>query len=148
MAEVHASAERELPVPPDRALAFLRDYRTRRPRILTDQFSDYRVEEGGEGAGTVYSYHFHAGRRERDYRLRVEEIGGEALRESDELSTFVSTWTVRPAGEGRSRVVLESSWSGASGLAGFFERTFAPLGLKRIYAQMLERMAGELSAGG
>lgn len=144
MAEVHVSAERELPVPPERALAFLRDYRTRRPRILTDEFSDYRVEQGGEGAGTVYSYHFHAGRRERDYRMRVEQVG-EALRESDELSTFVSTWTVRPAGQARSRVVVESSWSGASGLAGFFERTFAPLGLKRIYGRMLERLERELA---
>jgi hypothetical protein len=27
-----------------------------------------------------------------------------------------------------------------------FERTFAPLGLRRIYGAMLEQLAGELSA--
>lgn len=144
MAEVHASAQRELDAPPERVLAFLRDYRTRRPRILTDHYHDYHVIEGGEGAGTIVGYEFVAGRRRRDYRLHVEDAGPDALRERDEHSSFASTWTVRPEGDGRSRVVLEARWSGAGGLAGFFEKTFAPLGLRRIYGQVLERLAAEV----
>ncbi len=36
---------------PDRVLEFLRDYRESRPRILTDNWSAYRVEQGGRGEG-------------------------------------------------------------------------------------------------
>ena len=122
--------------------AFLRDYRTGRARILTDNYSAYRVEAGGDGAGTVVAYHFAAGGRERDYRLRVEESDG-SLRERDELSSFVSTWTVAPAGTG-SNVTLEGSWDGASGIAGIFEGLFAPLALRRTYGEILSRLATTL----
>ena len=139
MAKVLAQASRQVPAPADRVRAFLRDYREARPRILPDNYSAYRVEVGGEGAGTVIAYHFAAGRRERDYRLLVEEPEGR-LRERDELSSFVSTWTVTPIGTG-SKVTVESSWDGAGGVAGAFERFFAPLGLRRIQRDMLSRLA-------
>jgi hypothetical protein len=124
--------------PPDRVLAVLRDYREARPRILTDNYSDYRVEEGGEGDGTLISYRFAAGGRERDYRLRVSESGGR-LHERDELSSFITTWRVDPSGAG-SEVWIESSWEGAGGIRGVFERRFAPIGLRRIYDQMIHRL--------
>jgi hypothetical protein len=144
MAKVTASASRALDAPPDRVLEFLRDYRDARPQILTDNYTAYRVEQGGHGKGTVIGYHFAAGGRERDYRLAVEEEG-DGLLERDQLSTFVSRWSVAPAGDG-AQVTLESSWQGAGGIGGMFERTFAPMGLRRIYAQMLDKLAGAVSA--
>lgn len=144
MAKVTASASRALDAPPDRVLEFLRDYRDARPQILTDNYTAYRVEQGGHGKGTVIGYHFAAGGRERDYRLAVEEDGDDLL-ERDQLSTFVSRWSVAPAGDG-AQVTLESSWQGAGGIGGMFERTFAPMGLRRIYAQMLDKLAGAVSA--
>jgi Polyketide cyclase / dehydrase and lipid transport len=144
MARVTASASSQIDAPPERVLAFLREYRSNRPKILTDNFSAYRVEVGGEGAGTVLAYHFAAGRRERDYRLRVDEPDGR-LRERDELSSFVSTWDVAPT-PGGSSVTIEGSWDGATGIAGTFEGFFAPLGLKRIYGQMLSRLSTALAA--
>jgi hypothetical protein len=142
VARVTARASRLLDAPPDKVLELLRDYREARPRILTDNYSEYRVEAGGEGAGTIVAYHFAAGGRERDYRLRVEESDG-SLRERDELSSFVSIWTVAPAGVGSS-VTLEGSWDGAGGVAGIFEGLFAPLGLRRIYGEVLNRLAAAL----
>jgi len=142
MARVTARASKRIDAPPDRVLAFLRDYRNGRARILTKNYSAYRVEAGGDGAGTVIAYHFAAGGRERDYRLRVEESEG-SLRERDELSSFVSKWTVLPAGPG-SDVTLEGSWNGATGVAGVFEGLFAPLGLRRIYGQVLNLLATAL----
>ena len=143
MARVRVQATRTVEASPEKVLDVLRDYREARPRILTDNYSAYRVEQGGNGNGTVIGYHFAAGGRERDYRLRVEESTGE-LRERDELSSFVSSWSVQPAGAGSS-VSLESSWEGAGGIGGFFERTFAPMGLRRIYSQMLDKLAAEVS---
>jgi Polyketide cyclase / dehydrase and lipid transport len=143
VARVRALSSKTVDAPPDRVLAILRDYREARPRILTSNYSAYRVESGGDGDGTVIAYHFAAGGRERDYRLRVEQSGGE-LREHDELSSFVSTWSVVPSGAG-SEVTIESSWEGAGGIGGFFERTFAPIGLRRIYGEMLDRLAAAAS---
>jgi hypothetical protein len=144
MATVTARASRALDAPPERVLEFLRDYREGRPRILTDNYTAYRVEQGGHGRGTVIGFHFAAGGRERDYRLSVEEDGG-GLFERDQLSSFVSRWTVAPEGAG-TQVTLESSWQGAGGIGGFFERTFAPMGLRRIYGAVLDKLADAVSA--
>jgi hypothetical protein len=141
VSRVVAKVSRQLPVPPDRVLDFLRDYR---PRILTSNWTAYRVEQGGRGEGTIYAYHFTAARRERDYRLHVAERAGR-LEEQDQGSTFVSTWSVEPA-PGGSEVTIESSWEGAGGIGGFFERTFAPRGLSRIYTQVLASLEAALGA--
>lgn len=139
MATVTARASRTVSAPPEQVLQFLRDYREARPKILTDNFTAYRVEQGGQGGGTIVAYHFETPRRGRDYRLRVEESDG-SLRERDEFSSFVSVWQVRPDGAG-SNVTLEGSWSGAGGIGGVFERLFAPRVLSRIYGEMLARLA-------
>jgi hypothetical protein len=136
---VTASASSEIAAPPERVLELLRDY-SARERFLTDNYSRCQVEEGGTGAGTVFSYHFAAGGRERDYRLRVEESDG-VLRERDELSSFVSEWKVAPSGAG-STVTVTASWQGAGGIPGIFEGLFAPLGLRRILGQVLANLAG------
>jgi hypothetical protein len=144
MAIVTARASKALDAPPDRVLEFLRNYREARPRILTDNYTAYRVEQGGHGAGTVIGYHFATGRRERDYRLSIEEDGN-VLSERDQLSSFVNRWTVAPNGAG-AQVTLEGSWQGAAGIGGVFERAFAPRLLSRIYAQMLDKLAAAVSA--
>jgi hypothetical protein len=144
MAQVTARATATVQAPPEQVLERLRDYDAR-PELLTDNYTACRVEAGGSGAGTIFAYHFAAGGRERDYRLRADEEPG-ILRERDELSSFVSTWTVEPLGPGTSsRVTLEGSWQGAGGVAGIFEGLFAPLGLRRIYAEVLANLAGAFS---
>jgi carbon monoxide dehydrogenase subunit G len=140
MATVIARASKMVNAPPEQVLAFLRDYREARPKILTENFTSYRVERGGEGSGTIIAYHFETPRRGRDYRLRVEESDG-AVRERDEFSTFVSVWHVAADGAG-TNVTVEASWAGAGGIGGVFERLFAPRVLARIYDEMLDRLAG------
>ena len=142
MAPISASATRTVSAPPERVLAFLRDYSQSRASILPDNYSRYRVEEGGEGAGTVFTYHFRSGPTERDFRVRAEESDG-SLVERDELSSFVTTWTVMDTATG-STVTLESSWVGGGGIGGFFERLFAPLGMRKIYGEVLDRLAAAL----
>jgi hypothetical protein len=142
MGKVTARVSRQVDAPPERVLEFLGNYREQRPKILTGNYTAYRVEQGGHGPGTVIGYHFAAGGRERDYRLRAQQHDG-VLQESDELSSFVNTWTV-VATDGGSSVTLEASWDGAGGVGGIFEGLFAPLGLRRIYTQVLDRLAAAL----
>ena len=141
MAKVNARASKLLAAPPDRVLAFLRDYSSR-PQILSSHYTAYTVEPGPDG--TVLAYHFAAGGRERDYRLRVEESAN-GLVERDELSSFVNEWSVVAAGTG-SEVTIASSWDGAGGIGGIFEGLFAPLGLRKIYGEVLGKLAGVVVA--
>jgi hypothetical protein len=143
VAQVTASATQTVSAPPERVLAFLRDYHQARPSILPDSYSRYRVEEGGDGQGTVFSYHIKSGPTERDFRMRAEESDGRLI-ERDELSSFTTTWTVGQAATG-STVTVESSWVGGGGIGGFFERLFAPMGLRRVYGELLERLAASFT---
>ena len=144
MGQVVVRTERLIAVNPQRVRAFLADYRNNRPRILPPEyFEDYRVEQGGDGAGTVVSYRLRAGGRVRPYRMRVEEPAESGLLvERDMESSLVTTWTLTPA-ESRERTLvgLTSRWEGAGGIGGIFERLFAPRALRRIYDEVLERLS-------
>jgi hypothetical protein len=54
---------------------------------------------------------------------------------------------VLAADAGTSTVRVRTTWTGAGGIGGFFERTFAPKGLARVYADLLGRLDAELAAG-
>ncbi len=91
----------------------------------------------------MVSFRLRAGGRERPYRMRVSEpVRGRTLTESDLDSSLITTWTVTPLDDGqRTQVRIATMWEGGSGLGGFFERIFAPLGLRRIYDQILASLA-------
>ena len=145
MGQVTAHTERTIAAPAEQVRAALADYETVRPKILTEQFSEYRVEAGGRGAGTRAHWKLQATqKRMRDCLVDVEEQPDGALVERDRNSSMVTTWTVTPAGAG-STVAVRTTWNGAGGIGGFFERTFAPKGLRRVYEQVLERLDAELT---
>jgi hypothetical protein len=143
MGEVRAQVTREMSLPLKPLKALVWDYRLSRRRMLPEEsFSDYRVMEGGEGPGTVYSYTLKAARRERPYRMRVEQTQNpDQLLERDENSSFRTVWTLAEnPGPGTTVVSVSSRWEGAGGIGGFFERLFAPRALGRLYGAMLDRL--------
>ncbi|WP_019546888.1 SRPBCC family protein [Streptomyces sulphureus] len=146
MAQVEATTQQEVPGAPDEVFAALADYRTTRPELLPGQFSEYEVREGGEGAGTLVHWKLQAtSKRVRDCLLDVTEPTEGELVETDRNSTMVTTWRVTPGtAEGTSRVTASTVWNGAGGIGGFFERTFAPKGLNRIYGEILDRLAARV----
>ncbi|MCM3807208.1 SRPBCC family protein [Streptomyces sp. DR7-3] len=144
MGQVEATTERIVTGKPEDVFDALADYRETRPRLLPQQFSEYEVREGGDGEGTVVHWKLQAtSKRVRDCLLEVSEPADGQLIEKDRNSSMVTTWTVTPAGEGKSRVAVTSTWTGATGIGGFFERTFAPKGLARIYDELLAKLDAE-----
>ncbi len=108
--------------------------------FLPPAYSDFQVVEGGVGAGSVTSFAVTAGGRTRTYRMNVTEpVPGRTLLESDANSSLVTTFTVEPQGT-RSLVRIHTSWDGAGGIGGFFEKTFAPGAMRRIYLDELDRL--------
>ncbi|MCX4237425.1 SRPBCC family protein [Streptomyces sp. NPDC020707] len=145
MAQVEATTERVVTGQPDDVFDALADYNGTRSKILSEHFSEYEVLEGGDGEGSVVHWKLQAtSKRIRDCLLDVSEPTDGELVEKDRNSSMVTTWRVTPAGEGRSRVVVTTVWDGASGIGGFFERTFAPKGLGRIYDEVLAKLAAEV----
>ena len=119
MSEVVATAEHVLRTPADRVRAALADYVGARRRAMPEQFTDYRVEAGGAGAGTRVHWRFAAtSKRVRDQVLAVTAPDPATLVESDANSSMVTTWTVEPAGAGASSVRVRTTWNGAGGVGG------------------------------
>ena len=140
MAPISVSAERTVGAPAPEVYGYIADHRDHHANFLPPQFSDFQVESGGVGAGTITRFKFTAGGRTRELRTEVSEPEpGRVLTESDTLSSSVTTWTVTPEGNA-CRVQISTTWSGAGGVGGFFERTFAPRTLRRIYDDELSRL--------
>jgi hypothetical protein len=109
-------------------------------KFLPDGISDFEVVEGGIGAGTVHRFKVSAGGRVREYLMHVDEPRpGRVLTETDQGSSLVTTFTVTPAGDSCT-VRIQTQWSGAGGIGGFFERTFAPRVMRKMYADELARL--------
>jgi uncharacterized protein YndB with AHSA1/START domain len=145
MAQVEATTERVVAADAETVFDALADYRGTRPKLLPEHFSEYEVREGGDGEGTVVHWKLQAtSKRVRDCLMEVSEPTDGELVEKDRNSSLVTTWRVTPAGEGRARVQVTTTWKGAGGIGGFFERTFAPKGLNRIYDAMLAKLAAEV----
>lgn len=145
MAQVEATTERIISADAETVFDALADYENTRAKLLSEHFSEYEVREGGDGAGTLVHWKLQAtSKRIRDCLLEVSEPTEGQLVEKDRNSSMVTTWTVTPAGEGRSKAVVTTVWNGAGGIGGFFEKTFAPKGLARIHDAVLAKLATEV----
>ncbi len=143
MSHIFVRSERVIQARPAEVFNTLADYVNKHPRILPSNFLDYRVEQGGQGQGTVISYRFQAAGRERACIMHIEEtVKGQVLTERDSNSSLVTRWSVLPIDHGQqSKVSVESDWEGSSGVGGLFERVFAPMGLRKIYHEILTALA-------
>lgn len=145
MGQVSASSSTVIAAEPQRVLEAIADYRNVRPRILSAHYRDYKVLEGGQGAGTVAEWTLQATQKRSRNVHAVISVSDSMVTERDSNSTMVTTWTVSPSGEG-SAVTVRTTWTGAGGVPGFFEGIFAPLGLKKIQAEVLDNLGKEATA--
>ena len=146
MGRVSASSSILIDEAPATVLDAIADYQGVRPKILAPQYSEYRVLTGGQGRGTVVTWRLQATKsRSRVVRADVD-VAGHTVIEKDANSSLVTNWTVAPAGPGSS-VTIKTTWTGADGIKGFFEKTFAPLGLRKIQHQVLGNLKTEVERG-
>ena len=138
MAEVKATASRSIPAPVEKVYGVVSDPSSRKD-LLPSAYTNVTVS-GSDPA--VVSYRLHAGGRERDYAMKqVAGSDSRSWREEDEASSLVTAWTLIPGAAGETTVELTTTWQGAGGIGGFFEKTFAPKGVAKLHTQTLERLA-------
>ena len=140
MATIRAAGEGTIGAPAERVYAILADYLQHHPHILPDAFSGLTVEQGGVGAGTVIRFTVTLGGRTQHFHQRVDEPQpGRALTETDLDTGAVTTFTVTPAGEGASHLLIKTVYE-RGGLRGWVESLFAPRMLRRLYADEIGRV--------
>lgn len=143
MGQVSATSTVLIDATPEKVLAAVSDYEAMRPKILSSHYSGYRVLDGGQGAGTVAEWTLQATKsRSRNVKASVD-VAGRTVIEKDANSSMVTNWTVAPAGPGSS-LTVKTAWQGAGGIGGFFEKTFAPIGLRKIQAELLGNLKREI----
>ena len=91
MGQVSASSTVLINAEPAAVLAAVADYRTVRPKILSEHYRDYRVLGGGQGAGTVAEWTLQATKsRVREVKATVD-VAGHTVIEKDANSTLVTS---------------------------------------------------------
>jgi len=148
MANISASGEGIVSAATDKVYRVIADYREHHPKFLPPAFSEFRVEEGGVGAGTIVSYKLKLGGQTSSYRVRVTEPEpGRTLTETDIATGIATTFTVTPEGDQRSRVNISTTLPASGGIRGWLERVFAPRMLGKLYTDELQRLAEYVTRG-
>jgi hypothetical protein len=139
MAIVRVTAGRTVAAPAATVYGIIADYREGHPSILPPRyFEDFRVEAGGQGAGTRIRFTM------RSYGNRVacqadvtEPEPGRVLVETDSKTGTITRFIVEPLEPNRSRVTFETDYR-TVGVRGWLESLLVPRYLKTVYAAELD----------
>lgn len=150
MKMIHAEEAGVLSDTPEAVYAVLRDYQKAHPAILPKPyFDELVVEQGGQGAGTIFRLRMKVMGTEKNYRQVVTEpVPGQVLVETDPEQQVTTTFTVEPeSGGSRTRLTIETSTPASKGITGWMERQLTPLVLRRIYQKEIQLLAAYLARG-
>src|SRR5688500_18609403 len=116
MATIRVSVEEQIHAPAEQVYRYIADYRTHHPAFLPPAFTNFTVEEGGVGAGTIVHFDLKSGGRTRTFRQRVSEPDpGRVLVETTIDTRNSTTFTVTPENE-TSRVRITTEYEGERGI--------------------------------
>lgn len=134
MSRVCFSMSRTIPATPGQVFHLLDDYEHGHWRVLPPAFSDYRVLEGGFGAGTRIAFSLSAGGRTSDTEgvVTVPEPG-RVIVETYPQEQMVTTFTIDPDGDG-SRLTIATSIPARTPLTARLEQSVLRRLLEPIYA--------------
>ncbi len=150
MAERRVAVDRVVDAPAGAAWNLLSDYREGHPSILPRPwFEGIDVEEGGRGAGTVFTVRMRPWGRTKAIRMRVSEPEpGRVLEEVGLEDGVRTTFTVDPLdGGARCRVTIATAWPPKNGVAARVEWWMIRAGAPRIFRAELDLLAKRLERG-
>lgn len=136
MSHIEARVSAVIAAPADEIYAVFADYVDAHQRILPrPYFSDMIIEEGGQGAGTVFRTSVTVMGITNEFRMKVSEpVAGRSLRETDIASGLTTTFDLEPVADGRhTRVTIGTIWQSKRGVAGWLERLTTPAIMRSIY---------------
>ena len=138
MASLEVSVDGHVAAPASVVYGILADYHDKHLRVLPpSHFSDFVVEAGGAGAGTVFRFSTHALGQTRPMRVEVSEPEpGRLLVERELPHGTVTTFRVEPSGSG-SRVTITTVWE-KTGVGALVDRLVTVPVMQRIYEKEMD----------
>jgi hypothetical protein len=133
---------------PQRIYDIIRDYNVGHPSILPKQFSNFRVEAGGVGAGTTIRFDVKVLGQTQHYKAVVSEPepGRVLVERNVEPNDSVTTFFVAPENGGRAAIVrIETEMKQRPGIGGKIERFLIEKALPPMYAQELKNLSARLA---
>ena len=143
MTRLHAEASALIAATPEEVYGIFVDYLHHHPAILPKQyFPKIEVEQGGHGAGTVFTVWTRALGVERIYHMVVSEPEpGRLLMEDDPKAGVTTTFKVVPGPQSQqTEVTIATDWQAQSGLGGLGEKLITPPVMRRIFRQELKNL--------
>jgi hypothetical protein len=143
MATVRTEVTSAIDAPPAEVYAIFADYRTSHPQVLPKPyFGDLVVEQGGQGAGTVFRTSLTVMGRSVDYHMEVTEPEpGRVLMETDKKLGVATRFIIEPLDGGkRSQVTLATDWTPSSGVMGWLEKLTTPGFMRKLYETELHNV--------
>jgi len=144
MSQIQVKATAIVNATPAQVYAVFADYRNHHPNILPKAyFTELLVEQGGQGAGTVFRAKLRVFGQESAYHMVVSEpIPGRTLVETDMDTGLATSFTALPTAQPeQTQVEIATSWAAKPGIAGLLERLMTPPVMRMIYRQELAQLA-------
>lgn len=140
MKTIKVKIERRIGAPAAAVYSSIADYKNHHAHFLPSAFKHYRVESGGYGEGTIFSFMTQELFKQRAFRIAVEEPKpGQVLIERDLLSPLITTWALMDEGEA-CHLTVTTVFPSAPGFEGMIEMLVLPLSLRAVYADELKRL--------
>lgn len=138
MSKIQVSESAPIHAPAPTIYALLADYSTHHPRILPKPyFTSLKIDEGGQGAGTVFTAQMNVMGNRSTFRMRVSEPEpGHILAETDLDTGLVTTFTITPKGD-HSEVTIKTIYERKAGFSGWLEGWITPMFMRKIYREEL-----------
>lgn len=132
----------EIDAPAPLAYSIIADYRDGHPHILPrPPFVSLDVDEGGTGAGTVIRFKMRMLGATREMRAAITEPElGRVLVETDPSGAVVTTFTVEPITDERSRVTISTDMRVRGGPLGWLQRRLIGRLLRPVYVREIEQL--------
>ncbi len=129
---------------PEEIYAILSDYRVGHAAILPKPyFAEMIVEQGGQGAGTIFRLKMNVfGQESRFHQIVTEPEPGRLLVETDMNTRQFSSFTLEPLNGGaQTRVTIHSEFPASPGIKGMMEKLMQPPIVRYIFKKELRNLA-------
>ena len=142
MSTMHIEESLVIEASPEKIYGVITDFEVGHKAILPPQFTDLRVEAGGQGAGTIAIAEMNVMGQKSTLRLHITEPEpGRVMVEADPDAGVETTWTLVPVSDNETSVTISSEMQTSSGLKGWMERLFTPSITRGIYKEELKLLA-------
>lgn len=140
MADVRVDVIRLIDADSNALYRCIADFEHHFHQLLPASFSQYRVEAGGFGEGTIISFALTANGTTRHFRMRISEpILGKVITGFDQRALAIATFRIRRE-RAQVQVEIDTSWPTERGLRSLKSRLYAWLVVRRQLIRILDKL--------